>query len=542
MALKNPAINIDLTDEQKKTLLALLEQYLPGIEVWAYGSRARWNARPNSDLDLVAFADDKDLPAINALKEAFDESNLPFRVDLHVWNNIPENFHENIRKEKVVVQTQKPTDREDDDFAPITIPFDELISFVIDNRGRTCPTSTSGIPLIATNCVSNDRLYPTYDSVRYVDNQTYSNWFRAHPKPGDILFVLKGSPGRCALAPDPVDFCIAQDMVAVRANKEKIDSRYLFAALRSPTIQDEIDRMHVGTMIPHFRKGDFNKLFIPVPDRATQESIGFFYLTFEKKIELNRRMNETLEAMARTVFQDWFVDFGPTKAKMAGQAPYLAPEIWSLFPDHLDDEGKPKSWETKPLSSYFTIVSGGTPATGRSDFWGGTIPWFSVVDTPKNGVFVCQTEKYITETGLKNCAANLVREGTTIISARGTVGNLAMAAQDMTFNQSCYGLLAHHQYDDFFVFLLAQHAVELLKSMSHGSVFSTITRQTFDAIYFEHGGLTLREKFSDYVRGSFARMKNNALEAVTLAATRDYLLPKLMSGEIRVRDAEKMVA
>jgi len=151
------------------------------------------------------------------------------------------------------------------------VPFSELLSEVIDNRGKTCPTADSGIALIATNCIRNDLLYPTYEKVRFVSAQTYSTWFRGHPKSGDILFVNKATPGRVCLVPDPVDFCIAQDMVAVRADPDKIYPRYLFAVLRSPIAQERIAKMHVGTLIPHFKKTDFNKLLLPVPSRREQK-------------------------------------------------------------------------------------------------------------------------------------------------------------------------------------------------------------------------------------------------------------------------------
>ena len=177
-------------------------------------------------------------------------------------------------------------------------PFAHLLSNVVDNRGKTCPTSDFGIPLIATNCIRNDRLYPAYERIRFVAQKTYNSWFRGHPIPGDLIFVTKGTPGRVCMAPDPVNFCIAQDMVAIRADKEKVYPYYLFAVLRSPEIQRRIENMHVGTLIPHFKKGDFDKLFIPVPDRKTQEFTGDIYFTLSHKIELNQQMNQTLEARA----------------------------------------------------------------------------------------------------------------------------------------------------------------------------------------------------------------------------------------------------
>src|SRR3984885_13897494 len=137
------------------------------------------------------------------------------------------------------------------------LSFNSLLSRVVDNRGRSCPTSSAGFPLIATNCVKNATLYPVFEKVRYVDKQTYREWFRGHPEPGDIIFVTKGSPGQVCLTPDPVSFCIAQDMVAVRADRTKIYPPYLFAALRSEPVQNAISNMHVGSMIPHFKRGDF---------------------------------------------------------------------------------------------------------------------------------------------------------------------------------------------------------------------------------------------------------------------------------------------
>src|SRR5437773_8883281 len=182
------------------------------------------------------------------------------------------------------------------------VPFSELLSVVIDNRGKTCPTAETGIPLIATNCIRNELLYPTYDNVRFVSKETYSNWFRGHPKPGDIIFVNKATPGRVCLVPDPVDFCIAQDMVAVRPDPKRVYPNYLLAVLRSPAIQEKIEQMHVGTLIPHFKKGDFDKLLLPIPAREAQKFIGDVYFSLSAKIDANRRMNATLEAMARALF------------------------------------------------------------------------------------------------------------------------------------------------------------------------------------------------------------------------------------------------
>ena len=108
----------------------------------------------------------------------------------------------------------------------------DLVSEIVDNRGRSAPTADAGIPLIATNCIKEDGLYPVYENIRFVSSDAYNNWFRSHPEPGDIIIVNKGTPGLVCQVPDPVDFCIAQDMVALRADESRVDREYLLAALR----------------------------------------------------------------------------------------------------------------------------------------------------------------------------------------------------------------------------------------------------------------------------------------------------------------------
>lgn len=241
------------------------------------------------------------------------------------------------------------------------VALSDLVAEVIDNRGRSCPVVGRGIPLIATNCVRDDSLYPTYDKVRYVSAETYATWFRAHPRPGDILFVNKATPGRVAMAPDPVDFCIAQDMVALRAHPSRIYPKYLFAALRSRDVRDQIDRMQVGTMIPHFKKGDFDKLMIPMPSRAEQRRVGDMYFTYSAKIDVNRRVSETLEEMSRALFKSWFVDFDPARAKAEGRDTGLPPHIADLFPDRLvsSELGEiPEGWMWRRLPEVATFLNG----------------------------------------------------------------------------------------------------------------------------------------------------------------------------------------
>jgi type I restriction enzyme S subunit len=385
-------------------------------------------------------------------------------------------------------------------------PFDTLLSKIVDNRGKTCPTAEFGIPLIATNCISNEYLYPLHLKVRYVDNETFSNWFRGHPEPDDMIFVTKGTPGRVVWVPNPVGFCIAQDMVAIRADKYKIFPKYLFAALRSKIIQQEIEGLHVGTLIPHFKKGDFNDLLIPVPSKEMQKYIGNLYFDISLKIDLLHRQNQTLEAMSEALFRQWFVEEA--------------------------DEG----WEEGSLLELIRLVGGGTPKTAVPEYWDGKIPWLAGGDIASNHKsFVLNAEKAITENGLNNSSTKLLSKYATVITARGTVGKYCLLAEPMTFSQSNYGILPNIDNCFFFTYLLINHIVEELQSSAYGSVFDTITTTTFKEKKVPIPSETEIWFFENTVSTYFQKIFLNKTQIHTLEKLRDMLLPKLISGEVRVK-------
>lgn len=187
-------------------------------------------------------------------------------------------------------------------------PLTDVLSFIVDNRGKSVPTVENGYKLIATNCIRNENLYPSYEKIRYLSEDVYQNWFRAHPLPGDIIFVCKGTPGRVCMVPDPIDFCIAQDMVALRVNKKIVYNKYLLVVLRSERIQKQIEQTSVGDVIPHFKKSFFDQILIPVPPMNIQKIVGNYYFSFSNKIECNNQINKNLEEQAKEIFKEWFID------------------------------------------------------------------------------------------------------------------------------------------------------------------------------------------------------------------------------------------
>lgn len=397
--------------------------------------------------------------------------------------------------------------------------FQSLLIEIVDNRGKTCPVAESGTPLISTNCVKNRTLYPIFEKIRYVAPDTYHNWFRGHPKPGDMVFVTKGSPGEVCWVPEPVGFCIAQDMVAIRADNEKIYPKYLFAALRSPCVRHDINSMHVGTLIPHFKKGDFDKLSIPLPHRSAQKAIGDLHFALCEKIELNRRTNETLESMARALFKDWFVDFGPTRAKAKGLAPYLAPELWELFPDKLDSEGTPEGWETKPLKDCLERLRVGKLYNQKSVLPAGRVP---VLDQGKSGII-----------GFHDNEANIEASPKRRVSV---FANHTCLQRLLDFNfstiQNVIPFIGYQLPTEWVHYAsLGKQNFEEYRGHWPSFIVHSVTVPT----------TKLASTYAHVVDPLLLKISANHAEKKILAHTRDLLLPKLMSGEIRLAEAEKVV-
>ena len=423
-----------------------------------------------------------------------------------------------------------------------TEPLDNCLEVILDYRGKSPPKSLDGIPVLSAKVVKTTGLLRPIEQKIAVD--FYPEWMvRGLPRVGDVVMTTEAPMGEVIqLDAETVQYALGQRIVCMRGKSKKLDNTFLRYLLTSPVQQAILASYATGTTVLGISQKALRSVPIAYPDLSEQQQIGKLLGVLDDKIELNRRMNGSLEEIARMIFKDWFVDFGPTRAKMEGRVPYLAGDVWSLFPDGLGNEGRPNGWNETPLTHFFEIIGGGTPRTSEPSYWDGTIPWFSVVDTPAGSdTFVFNTEKKISEGGLQNSSACLLKPGDTIISARGTVGNLAIAGQSMAFNQSCYGLRGINDYGSCFVFLAAKHFVTRFKSLAHGSVFSTITRQTFESVQLPAPGRTIADQFELATSTLFERIRENVAESRSLAATRDLLLPKLMSGEVRVRDAEKLV-
>jgi len=447
------------------------------------------------------------------------------------------------------------------------ITLEDALEFVVDNRGKTVPVSDLGVALIATNCVSNNNLYPEHINVRHVAQETYNNWFRSHPQPNDILLTNKGSKnGAVCLVPDPVDFCIAQDMVALRADRSKIDPSYLFAALRSPNIQAQIKQLNVDSVIPHFKKTDFDKLYIPLPAEDEQKQIGSIYLNFSKKIELNRQMNATLEGMAQALFKSWFVDFDPVidnalaagnpipdalaaRAEIRGQL--LADgranrEAAKPFPAafHFTEElgWIPEGWGVKQVKGWGEVVCGKTPSKKNADFYGSNVPFIKIPDMHGN-VWITDTIDNLSFEGAKSQYKKEIPSNSICVSCIATVGKVTITSARSHTNQQINSIIPDNSASTFYLYFSFLDMGKYLEDLaSGGSATLNLNTGNFSRIVILSPPTELLKKFHEAVQSLFSKILTNEHQSSSLASLRDTLLPKLISGELRIPDAEKLVA
>ena len=269
--------------------------------------------------------------------------------------------------------------------------------------------------------------------------------------------------------------------------------------------QRELKYLGEGSVQDNINLGTFEDISFIAPPLPEQKAIAAVLNSLDDKIDLLHRQHATLEGMAEALFRQWFV----VEAK--------------------------EEWEEAPLLRYISLVGGGTPKTSHSEYWNGGIPWLSGGDIANNHKAFClQSEKTISEHGLANSSAKLLPRFATVLTARGTVGKCCLLGKPMAYSQTNYGLLPKVDNAYFFVFLLTRHVIQELQMAAYGSVFDTITTQTFEEVTMALPEEHMIQSFEKHVTPLFNKIFSNQTQIRTLEKLRDTLLPKLMSGEVRV--------
>jgi type I restriction enzyme S subunit len=438
--------------------------------------------------------------------------------------------------------------------------FVSVLEKNIDNRGKTPPLSPTGYPLIEVKHIQEDRIYPVFEDTKYVDQETWDTWFRAHLEPGDILFSTVGSIARSCMVPEKPKFCIAQNVLGFRVNRAKADPRFLYYAINDSFFQHEVHGRTIETVQKSIKVQDLKTCRIPLPPLAEQKAIAAVLGALDDKIELNRRMNATLEAMARALFQSWFVDFDPVRAKFDGRKPIGLDETTAvLFPDSFQDSAVghiPNGWRVGVLDELTKFVIGGDwGATESTDdetvscycIRGADIPSLQsggVGKMPTRFLKPSSVEKRQLADG--DVAIEISGGSPTQCTGRPVLASDALLqslGQPLVASNFCRILKLKSPALSKFVYLWLRQLYDA------GELFQFETGTTgiknFAFVIFSERyplvvpDLRVAEAFDRTLSPLFARIQANSKESRTLATLRDTLLPKLLSGGLSVVEDEK---
>ena len=310
-------------------------------------------------------------------------------------------------------------------------------------------------------------------------------------------------------------YAISPTLAVINPNK-KINEIFLNYAIQTNSFQNQVYARMTGTTRPALGIQELRKILVVYPPIIEQENIGKILDGITDKIQNLQNQNKILEDIIQTIFKSWFIDFD-------GQSEFFVSELGHI----------PKGWNIQKFSTITEILSGGTPKTNSLEYWNGDIKWVSIKDTEQTP-FIINTEKKITKLGVLQSNAKILPIYTIIISARGTVGNCAILSEPMAINQSCYGLEGKNRVGHIFLFYLLKNTLHVFLANVHGTVFDTITRTTFDSIDVIVPPKEIINKFEQLAKPFFDIIMRNQIQISILSNLRNFLLPKLMSGEIRV--------
>ncbi len=353
---------LDIKLQHLKLIKKLIAYHLPNITVWAYGSRAKWTARATSDLDLVAFIKPTQTKNIYALKDAFSESNLPFKVDLLSWHSIPESFHANIKEAYFVIQ--------ENILGAIT---DKKLSDIINFNPTYEIKKNETLPFIDMASLSaNSR-----DVLRITKKQYKGSGSQF--KNGDTLFARitpcleNGKTAKVNCLPQEKYGFGSTEFIVMSAKQAEYDENYTYYLARLPNFRMYAKTFMAGTSgRQRVAWQSLAEYRFDYPDKKNRQAAGETLKIIDDKIELNQKMNQTLEEIAKTLFKSWFIDFDPVREKAEGKPTGLSKEISNLFPNSFEnsDLGKiPKGWEISRLGNFVRPVRGKTITKKNYNIW-----------------------------------------------------------------------------------------------------------------------------------------------------------------------------
>ncbi len=341
-----------------------------------------------------------------------------------------------------------------------------------------------------------------------------------------------------------------QASCALIADERGAHFRYLFYLLLSH--REMIKSLSTGAAQQNLSAKQIKEFTFRFPPVQEQRAIAHILGTLDDKIETLRRMNETLEGIARALFKAWFVDFDPVRAKMSGRwrrdqsLPGMPARLYDLFPDKLapSELGEiPAGWRVSTIGEEVTVLGGATPSTKEPRYWQNGTHFFA---TPKDlskrsSPILLETERKVTDDGLAKISSGLLPPGTVLLSSRAPVGYLAVTRVPVCINQGFIAMIPDKTLSSLFVLFWAKTNMAKIKARASGTTFAEISKKNFRPILLTVPSASVLDAFNGLIEPIFEKIATNLEQTRPLAALRDALLPQLISGRLRVRDAEKII-
>ena len=417
-------------------------------------------------------------------------------------------------------------------------------------------------------------------------NKPIERWGYTETKPTDlakykltkneIIMARTCSTGICYLVEEDLPAVFNNGLARIRLDTERAYPKFIYHVFKSHQFASFIDSISGGTSVQlNMKVGDMAKYELPLPPLSEQKAIAHILGSLDDKIELNRRMNATLEGMAQALFKSWFVDFdsvidnalaagNPIPDELAPRAevrrqalangttqqgsldhPTLS-DPKSLFPaafQFTEELGWiPEGWDVSTIDNECEIVGGGTPSTKNSDFWDdGEFPWVTPKDfSALQDKVLLSSSRFLTQAGLNKVSSGLLPKETVLMSSRAPVGYLAISKIETAINQGFIGMTCNKRLSPEFVLQWADSRMDDIKRAAGGSTFAEISKKAFRPFEIVVPSQAIVAAYTETAGAIYDKIADGVMASNTLTKLRDTLLPKLISGELRIPEAEQL--
>ncbi|WP_442762431.1 restriction endonuclease subunit S [Malikia spinosa] len=369
-------------------------------------------------------------------------------------------------------------------------------------------------------------------------------------EPGDILFarssVKRSGAGQCALVPEGVANTIFSGFIIRYRLNDKYATNPMFLSylLQSPVYREIFPRIATGTTISNLSQDALKGVEVKLPSKAAQDNVADVLGALDDRITLLRKTNATLEAIAQALFKSWFVDFDPVRAKMEGRTPEGMDEATAaLFPDSFKETelgAVPRGWRVRPIGEMVDTLGGATPDTKNEAFWTpATHHWTSPKDMSGLATPVLlDTERRISAAGLAKISSGLLPVGSLLMSSRAPIGYLALTQVPVAINQGYIAMPPGGLLPPLYMLFWCRQYMDNIKGRANGSTFMEISKKAFRPIPAVEPSAAVVQAFVDVANALFLRLVENEKQAQTLATLRDTLLPRLISGQLRLPEPQ----